>query len=136
VYFVVVILLLLVLPVASIALETALSPHAVSRLLLVGKWFVFWAAGVPLFIAGLRQVIQPRFTAEEIFDIRDSSSFVIVRELGFANLSMGTLAIASPFHNDWIVPAAIVGGLYLRPCRIGPGLPETEKREGIHGHDL
>ena len=30
---------------------------------LVGKWFVFWAVGARLFIAGIRQVIQPAFTA-------------------------------------------------------------------------
>jgi hypothetical protein len=32
---------------------------------LVGKWFVFWAAvGVRLGLAGLRQILQPSFTAE------------------------------------------------------------------------
>lgn len=111
-YFAVVILLLLIFPAASVMVERAVSGHAPSILLLTGRWFVFWAVGIRLFIAGARQVIQPRFTAEEIFSIRDRASFVIVRELGFANLSMGLLGICSVFRPGWIVPAAIVGGLY------------------------
>jgi|SRR5580693_1185401 hypothetical protein len=118
-YFAVVILLLLIIPVASVAIETTLSNHAASLIFLIGKWFVFWAAGVRLFIAGVRQVLQPKFTAEEIFEIHDSASFPIVRELGFANLSMGVLATCSIFRAGWIVPAALVGGLYYGLAGLG-----------------
>jgi hypothetical protein len=118
-YFAVVILLLLLLPVVSITAEAALSQHAVSWEFLTGKWFVFWGVGVRLFIAGARQVIQPRFTAEEIFGLRDRSAFPIVRELGFANLSMGLLGICSLVRPGWIVPAALVGGLYYGLAGIG-----------------
>jgi len=106
-YFVAVILLLLIFPAASVIAES----RAVS-LALIGKWFVFWAAGIRLFIAGIRQVAQPRFTAEEIFGLHDRGSFAIVRELGFANLSIGLLGICSLFRTGWLIPAAIVGGLY------------------------
>jgi hypothetical protein len=118
-YFAVVILLLLIFPAASVIAQDIVSRHAVSILFLIGRWFVFWAVGVRLFIAGARQVIQPRFTAEEIFSIRDRASFVIVRELGFANLSMGILGICSVFRAGWIVPAAIVGGLYYGLAGVG-----------------
>jgi hypothetical protein len=111
-YFATVILLLLIFPVASVTIETLRSGQTMSLMFLIGKWFVFWAVGVRLFIAGARQVVQPRFTAEEIFGIRDRGSFAIVREVGFANLSMGLLGICSIVRPDWIVPAAIVGGLY------------------------
>jgi hypothetical protein len=111
-YFIMVALLLLVFPVSSITAEAILTDHAVSTIGLVGKWFAFWAVGIRLFIAGVRQVLQPRFTAEEIFGIRDQASFAIVRELGFANLSMGTLGIWSLIQSGWTVPAALVGGLY------------------------
>jgi hypothetical protein len=110
-YFASVILLLLVLPVISIAAEAILSHHAMN-LALVGKWFVFWGVGVRLFLAGLRQVVQPRFTAEEIFGVRDTGSFAIVREVGLANLSMGFLGVCTLFRAGWLVPAAVVGGLY------------------------
>jgi hypothetical protein len=64
-------------------------------------------------------VLQPKFTAEEIFEIHDSASFPIVRELGFANLSIGLLAICSIFRPGWIVPAALVGGLYYGLAGLG-----------------
>jgi hypothetical protein len=118
-YFVTVILLLLVLPVGSVIAEAAFSGHSASTISLTGKWFVFWAAGVRLFIAGVRQVIQPQFTAEEIFDIHDRGSFAIVRELGFANLSMGFLGISSILRPGWVVPAALVGGLYYGLAGLG-----------------
>jgi hypothetical protein len=118
-YFAVVILLLLIFPVASVAIETTLSNHPVNLIFLTGKWFVFWAAGIRLFIAGARQVIQPQFTAEEIFEIHDRASFAIVRELGFANLSMGFLGMCSIFRLGWIVPAALVGGLYYGLAGLG-----------------
>ena len=118
-YFVLVILLLLILPVTSVSAEAVLSRHTLSILFLIGKWFVFWAVGIRLFVAGIRQVIQPRFTAEEIFVVRDPASFAIVREVGFANLSMGLLGICSVVRFGWIVPAALVGGLYYGLAGIG-----------------
>jgi hypothetical protein len=111
-YIVMVFALLFFFPVASVVTEFLLSHSIASVIALIGKWFVFWAVGIRLLVAGLRQVIQPRFTAEEIFGIRDQASFAIVREVGFANLSMGTVAICSLFRAGWIVPAALVGGLY------------------------
>jgi len=111
-YIATVILLLFVFPVTSVAIDGFALGHHSSLLFLIGKWFVFWAVGVRLFIAGVRQVIQPEFTAKEIFEIHESGSLAIVRELGFANLSMGLLGILSLFRAGWIVPAAIVGGLY------------------------
>ncbi len=111
-YFVSVILLLLAFPAASIVAETLMRHGAVDVIFLVGKWFVFWAVGVRLFIAGARQVLQPQFTAEEIFAIKDTASYAIVREIGFGNLSMGALGLVTLARPDWLVPAAIVGGLY------------------------
>jgi hypothetical protein len=70
-YFASVLLLTLVLPVISIFIEAAGSPTGAVMTFLIGRWFVFWAVGVRLFVAGLRQTGQPQFTAREIFGIRD-----------------------------------------------------------------
>ncbi len=118
-YFVSVALLLFVLPAASVAIEAALYPRAFGLIFLIGKWLVFWAVGVRLFIAGTRQVIQPQFTAEKIFHVHDPSSLPIVREVGFGNLSMGALGICSLLRPAWLLPAAIVGGLYYGLAGIG-----------------
>ncbi|HEY3740405.1 MAG TPA: DUF6790 family protein [Bryobacteraceae bacterium] len=118
-YFAVVALLLFVLPVACLTGEASFAAHPMSMIALTGKWFVFWAVGVRLFIAGVRQVAQPRFTAEEIFAIHDPASFAIVREIGFANLSIGLLGLLTIVRHDWTVAAAIVGGLYYGLAGLG-----------------
>jgi len=110
-YFATVILLLFIFPATSVAISAHLNPN-VSILVLIGRWFTFWAVGVRLFIAGVRQVAQPEFTAHEIFQIPGKTALPIVRELGFANLSMGLLGLLILVRPDWTVPAAIVGGLY------------------------
>jgi len=95
-----------------VAIEAAASHHAVSIFALTAKWFVFWAVGIRQFGAGVRQALQPQFTAAEIFEVHDPASHPIVREVGFGNLSMGALGIFSLYRPGWLVPAAIVGGLY------------------------
>ena len=99
------------------------------------KWFVFWAVGVRLFIAGVRQVAQPQFTAESIFEIKDRAAFALVRELGFANLSTGTLGLANLAVPAWVVPAAIVGGLFYGLAAAGH-VSRQEEFQGADGVDL
>ena len=54
-----VVLLMGVLPIASVLAEIAFS-HSETRLpIFIGKWFVFWAVGVRLLLAGLRQIVNP-----------------------------------------------------------------------------
>jgi len=117
-YLAAIVLLMLVLPAGCVIGQIAWS-GAVDVMLLVGKWFVFWMVGVRLFMAGVRQVVQPQFTAESIFAIKDRAAFAIVREVGFANLSTGTLGLASLAVPAWLVPAAIVGGLYYGLAAVG-----------------
>jgi hypothetical protein len=125
-YFVIVVLFLFVCPLASAAIEAFRLHQTLANVTLIGRWWTFWAVGVRLFIAGIRQVIQPRFTAEEIFGIREVSALPIVREIGFANLSMGTLGICSIFRPSWVLPAAVVGCLYYAFAGLGH-LPQKNK---------
>ncbi len=109
-YYLTIILLMAILPIASIVIEHLVD--SADTLLLVGKWFVFWAGGVRLTMAGVRQIANPAFTAKTIFDIEDAGAQKIVIELGFANLAMGLVSLASLLRADWVLPAAIVTGLY------------------------
>lgn len=118
-YSVIVVLLLLILPAVSAILEAAFSPHGVSTMGLVGKWYVFWGCGIRLLLAGIRQVGQPRFTAAGIFDLDNVKAFPIVREIGFGNLAIGTLGACTIVRPAWLVPAAIVGGLYYGLAGLG-----------------
>ena len=115
-YLLVVLALMLVLPVTSILVETLLRDHGVMLWPVFGKWWVFWAVGVRLLLAGTRQVLQPRYTAETILGIRGEDALLVVRELGFANVAIGSIGVGSLFFPEWALPAGIAGVLF---CAIG-----------------
>jgi hypothetical protein len=112
IYLVSILLFMVLLPIFCIVVEWRAQDATLSWLLL-GKWFVFWPIGIRLFIAGLRQATKPAFTAREIFHLNSDDSFPIIKELGFANMSLGGIAILSLFVPSWRVPAAAAGGLYF-----------------------
>ena len=111
-YLAAIILLMGALPIASIVIEFVARHGGLDLSMLIGKWFVFWSVGVRLILAGLRQTADPAFTAEAILGVRDKSALPIVRELGFANLSIGLIGALALIQTQWIVPAAIAGGLF------------------------
>lgn len=110
-YYLMITALMLVLPVASILIEWAASGAAL--LPLIGKWFVFWAGGIRLFLAGLRQFFTPDFTAETIFETKDEGAKKIVTELGMGNMALGAIGIMSLYFPTWIMPAAVAGALFF-----------------------
>jgi len=110
-YVAVVALLMAVLPLGSAFAEHAL-PGAAPFMALVGKWFVFWAAGVRLLLAAARQPFQPAFTARQIFKIDNADAFPLVREIGVANFALGAVAVASLWRPDFILPIALVAAIF------------------------
>ncbi len=112
-YLVAVSLFMFLLPTISILSEIVVNKNHAALLALVGEWFIFWAIGIRLFTAGIRQIIKPGLTAEGILGIKDKSSWIIVRELGFANTSMGLAGIISLCQPSWRPAAALIGGLFL-----------------------
>lgn len=113
-YLVMVLGLMVVAPIASVIIELIAGGGSGDVMLLVGRWFVFWAVGVRLFTAGLSQSFRPGFTAGNILDAKaDPTVNQIVQELGFANLAIGTIGILSLSISGWLVPAALAGALFL-----------------------
>lgn len=108
-----VLLLTIVLPLASLAVEHFFLGSPLPLAALLGKWFVFWAAGIRLFVAGLRQLAQPQFTSKQIFHIETDEALLIVRELGVANLAIGTAGIISLWKPGFVLPIAIVGAIFF-----------------------
>lgn len=112
-YFVTVLALTFALPFGAAIYEMiAGQTGAGAFLLLLGKWTAFFAGGVRLFIAGLRQVFQPGFTLNEIFEIDDPRAEPVVQEVGFGNLAMGVLGLCALLHPMLTFAAALVCGLY------------------------
>jgi hypothetical protein len=111
-YFAFVVLTMFALPVGAIVVEHSLLHSVAPVMSLVGKWFVFWAAGVRLVIAGLRQYFEPGFTAEQIFRIKGDDSLPVVRELGIANFATGTVGVLSLLRQDFVLPVAIAAAIF------------------------
>jgi hypothetical protein len=103
---------MVLLPIISIGEEHFYLHSALPPMSLVGKWFVFWSAGIRLFFAGVRQFLQPRFTTEQIFGIRSEDALPFVRELGAANLGTGIIGIASLAKPSFILPVAITATVF------------------------
>jgi len=109
-YALVVGLTMFALPLGSIGLE--LHFGAADWLGLIGKWFVFWGVGVRLLIAGLRQYLQPGFTSRDIMGIDSPEAYLLVRELGGANLASGVVGLASLAMPSFVPPAALAAGIF------------------------
>jgi hypothetical protein len=110
-YFITVIALTLLLPLGATLWDLQNFPDA-NIVLMFGKWTAFFAAGLRLFIAGLRQALQPRFTLKQIFESEDEAALPIVQELGFANLAMGAMGLFALLHPLLTFAAALMGGLF------------------------
>ncbi|MDM0012459.1 hypothetical protein QTH87_08440 [Variovorax sp. J22P168] len=110
-YFISVAGLMFVFPLLSIAID-AIQHSVPVGMALIGKWYVFWAVGLRLLLAGLKQILQPRYTAEKILGIKGDEALLLVRELGFGNLSIGIVGSLSLFFPGWVLPAALVGGVF------------------------
>ncbi len=111
-YIVIVSVLTFVLPAICTLLQMLIYKDTAFSFALFGKWFIFSAVGLRLFLAGIKQTTNPAFTAKEIFHIENPDSLPIVRELGFANLCFGLVGIVSLFMPQWRVVSAFGSGLY------------------------
>ena len=109
-YALIVLLLMLVLPAGSIFVEYLRG--AGPLMMLVGKWFVFWSAGVRLVLAGLRQFFQPRFTSDQVFGNKTDEALPVVRELGVANFATGVVGTISLLQPSFVLPVAIAACIF------------------------
>ncbi|MDX2276747.1 MAG: hypothetical protein NW206_14960 [Hyphomonadaceae bacterium] len=120
-YFITVVALTFLLPVGFTIWELIVAPGA-NVVLSFGKWTAFFAVGVRLFIAGLRQALQPNATLRQSFDIEDAAPAPIVQELGFANLAMGAMGLLALLHPLLTFAAALMGGLFYGLAGLKQGL--------------
>lgn len=90
----------------------AARPGAATMIALVAKWYVFWAVGVRLALAGVRQIVQPSYTAQVILGLRSDEVLLVVRELGFANLAASVVGLLSLVVPSWRLAAALSGGTF------------------------
>jgi hypothetical protein len=111
-YIIGVSILTFVLPLICTIIEILVIKDKPFSFALFGKWFIFSAVGIRIFMAGIKQTTNPAFTARQIFHIDSVESFPIVRELGFANLCFGLVGLVSLFVPSWRIVSAFASGLY------------------------
>jgi hypothetical protein len=111
-YLVMILVLMGAAPAVCAAVELAVHGGA-DPAWAIARWFVFWSVGVRLILAGVRQIANPEFTARTIFQVGEPAALKIVRELGFANFSLGVLGVSAIFNRNWVLAAAIAGGLFF-----------------------
>lgn len=127
-YIVLVLLVMLLLPAFSVVHELYFHGNHAGLLLLVGKWYVFWGVGVRIGFAGVRQALNPRYTAETILGLKTSEPWFVVRELGFANIGLGTVALGSILTRNWLTPAAVAGAIFSGLAGINHLLTKSRNR--------
>ena len=110
-YILLVLLQTLVLPLISTTVHLALAGG--NPLMIAGMWWAFWGVGTRLAVAGTSQLANPARTAKGILGIDDPGAEQVIHELGYANLSMGLIALVAPFVPGWGILGAVGGAIYL-----------------------
>lgn len=112
-YYAVILLTMVILPIASISAELASTSGLGGFLVVSIKWFAFWAVGVRLLLAGVSQILKPGMTVKGILGIDEPRAYVIAQELGFANVAIGLAGLLSMVFSIWVLPVAFIGGVFL-----------------------
>ena len=104
--------LIAVLPIAAAALESRVDQLALTWPL-YWKWFIFWGVGIRLFFKGVKLASTPQFTGLSLSSFKNRESYLLLLELGFANMALGSMAILSVINDQWRLIAAIAGAIYF-----------------------
>ncbi|SHI16852.1 hypothetical protein SAMN02745823_02980 [Sporobacter termitidis DSM 10068] len=112
-YEISVVVFFLLLPVIAAAVEIKVFLHTAALAGTLLKWFVFSGVGLRLFSSGLKQALQPEFTAKVIFEIDNEKCYPVIRELGLANICFGVIGILSLFFPSFRFAAGMAGGLFF-----------------------
>lgn len=91
--------LTVLLPLVSVAVARVSVPES-ALLPLVGRWFVFWAAGLRLFLDGAGQLFRRRAAGFR-------------PEAAVAALAIGATGLMAVHRTHWTPAAAMAGGIFL-----------------------
>ena len=85
-----------------------------------------------LSLAGVRQIAQPRYTARVILGLKSDDVLLVVRELGFANVGIGLVGLASLAVPAWQLAAALTGGVFYGLAGVNHALqPHRNRLENV-----
>jgi hypothetical protein len=110
-YIVVVLLQTLVLPLVCGGIHLVVAGG--NALVVLGIWWAFWGVGTRLLVAGISQIMNPGRTAKGILGAKDPAAEQVVQELGYANLAMGVVGLATAFAPGWGIVGSLPGAVFL-----------------------
>ncbi|MFO1128590.1 MAG: DUF6790 family protein [Rhodospirillales bacterium] len=131
-YFAIVLVTMVVAPLVCIGAELATATGVGELLIVATRWFVFWAVGVRLLLAGVSQIMRPGFTTKAILGVDEPQAYVLAQELGFANTAIGLAGVLSIVFSIWALPIAFVGGVFFGLAGLNHlRRPQRNRRENI-----
>ena len=104
--------LVAVMPIAAATLESRID-HVVLDWPIFWKWFLFWGLGIRLFFKGVKLASTPQSTGLSLSSFKSRDSYLLLLELGFANMALGAMGILSVINDQWRLIAAIAGAIYF-----------------------
>ena len=104
--------LIAVLPITAALLESRIDQVPLNSAS-YWKWFIFWGVGIRLFFKGVRLASTPQITGLSVSSFRSRESYLLLLELGFANMALGSMGILSVINDQWRLIAAIAGAIYF-----------------------
>ena len=104
--------LVAVLPIAAAALESRID-HLALNWPTYWKWFIFWGLGIRLFFKGIKLASTPQYTGLSLSSFKNRESYLLLLELGFACMALGSMGILSVINDQWRLIAAIGGAIYF-----------------------
>ncbi len=104
--------LIAVLPIGSALFEARVDQLALNWPT-YWKWFIFWGVGMRLFFKGVKLASAPQFTGLNLSSFKNRETYLLLLELGFANMALGSMGILSVINDQWRLIAAIAGAVYF-----------------------
>ena len=104
--------LLTVLPITAALIESRIDQVPLNATN-YWKWFIFWGVGIRLFFKGIKLASTPQITGLSLSSFKNRDSYLLLLELGFANMALGAMGILSLINDQWRLIAAIAGAIYF-----------------------
>lgn len=108
-----------ILPLICILIEIAIFKRQNKTIIFKNiflKWLCFWVIGFSAISVGVMQAFNPSYTADLLHV--NMSDFIIVQELGYAQLGIGIVALLSLKWVQFKKPAVIAYGTFIFGCTV------------------
>ena len=109
----------IILPLLCVLIEIAISKRQNNAIIFKNtflKWLCFWVVGFNAISVGVMQAFNPSYTANLLHVTM--SDFIIVEELGFAQLGIGIVALLSLKWVKFRKPAVMAYGIFIFGCTV------------------